>query len=430
MHRTIPMLTVMTVAFLFTMTGCKTTPASDQSIKQTKPISVGAQPSYERMTHENLNSILWMQTSPEYQITCQTMFNIARNALDKAIQDPKWTAALEQKGTYQSLPPAIILDIDDTVLDNSQFYGRLIKDNKGYDFNLWKEWVALSVAPPIPGAADFVFYAAGKGVEIFYITNRDAEMETDTRRNLSRLGVNLPIGEDTVLMNGEKPGWTSDKSSRRAAIAEKYRILLLIGDDMGDFIPGVKEPLDKRSKILAKYHSQWGRSWFLIPNPGSGSWEAALYAYNTTLSDTEILRKKFDAIRSFGGQAEKAVKIEPPTVIPDMTVTFSGNKCTLDGPAKVYPGKLTISLEIKEKGFPSYGLFLATFDQGKSMQDLVNWVSLDQPPWVHEVDAKIVTPGSAVMMSPVVSEGPLYLICFGFSPDTVIGRLGPVEVIK
>ena len=231
-------------------------------------------------------------------------------------------------------------------------------------------------------------------------------------------------------MNGEEPGWTSDKSSRRRAIAKSYRILLLVGDDLGDFVPGAKDTPENRLTLAAKYRAQWGRRWFLLPNPLSGTWELALYGNDPGMTDTEILEKKLRAVKYFGEPAAQTATPVNSGSVPDVTVTFRGDKCTYGGPDKVYAGRLTVGLSVIEKKFTSYGLFMAILDPDKTMQDLKNWPSLDQPPWMHTVDAKTVTPGYPTSLSVLVTEGPLYLICFGFDPETIIGQLGPIEVVK
>lgn len=231
-------------------------------------------------------------------------------------------------------------------------------------------------------------------------------------------------------MNGEEPGWTSDKSSRRRAIAKSYRILLLVGDDLGDFVPGAQDTPENRLKLVAKYRSQWGRGWFLLPNPLSGTWESALYGYNSSMTDAEILEKKLTAVRYFGEPAEQTADPLDSSIVPDLTVTFRGDKCSYEGPEKVYTGWLIVGLSVEEKKFTSYGLFMATLNPDKTMQDLKNWPSLEQPPWVHRVVAKTVTPGDPTSLSVLVTEGPLYLVCFGFNPDTIIGVLGPIEVVR
>ncbi|HEY0894700.1 MAG TPA: HAD family acid phosphatase, partial [Cellvibrio sp.] len=113
-----------------------------------------AQPTYER-----LNAVLWMQTSAEYYALTQSAYTQATSMLGKGLADKNWTAAQEQSGDYQNLPPAIILDIDETVLDNSPFQAQLIKDNAIFTQEAWDKWTQLASAQPLPGAKAFLDFA-------------------------------------------------------------------------------------------------------------------------------------------------------------------------------------------------------------------------------------------------------------------------------
>src|SRR6187401_1865157 len=64
--------------------------------------------------HENLNAVLWVQTALEYEASALQAYRLAALQLDAALADPSWTAATEQKGDASKLPPAVILDIDET----------------------------------------------------------------------------------------------------------------------------------------------------------------------------------------------------------------------------------------------------------------------------------------------------------------------------
>ena len=74
-----------------------------------------------RSTHESLHGVLWMQRSAEYKALCFQAYQLANAQLRIAVNDKNWTAALEQLGNYKNLPPAVILDVDETVLDNSPY---------------------------------------------------------------------------------------------------------------------------------------------------------------------------------------------------------------------------------------------------------------------------------------------------------------------
>ena len=227
--------------------------------------------------HENLNATLWVQTALEYEATTLQAYRLAQIQLDAALADPAWTAAIEQKGDPSRLPPAVIVDVDETVLDNSYYQARMIRDNTAYSTATWDPWVLERKATAIPGATEFARYAAGKGVTVFYVTNRTANLEEATRANL--VAEQFPVSEsvDTVLTRGERPEWSgSAKGPRRASIAERYRILLLVGDDLGDFVIDASGTIAERRERTAPHEDWWGRRWIMLPNPTYGSWERAI----------------------------------------------------------------------------------------------------------------------------------------------------------
>lgn len=193
----------------------------------------------------------------------------------------------------------MILDIDETVLDNSPFQARLAANRSAYDENVWKAWVEKAAAEGLPGVKDFLNEAQRRSVRVFYITNRDVTQEVKTVTNLRALG--LPVDEtgDQVLSKNEMPGWGSEKASRRAFVAQKHRVLLLIGDDLGDFAPGARTTPEARMKIARAHSAMWSRRWFLLPNPLYGSWESALYGHDFSMKDDEVLRRKFELLRAF-----------------------------------------------------------------------------------------------------------------------------------
>jgi 5'-nucleotidase (lipoprotein e(P4) family) len=261
------------------------------------PVLLSAQQT-ARDAHELLNATLWVQTSAEHHALCETIFKAAAASLDAALRDPALTAAVEQTGAYGTLPPAVVVDIDETILDNSAFAGRLVVDRGPFDNKVWSDWVARAAAPALPGAVAFLRHAADKGVIVFYVTNRGADQEAATRANLAGLGLDLPQNVDTVLMSRERPDWSSDKASRRAAVAQTHRILLLLGDDLGDFVAGARSDPDTRAAIARQYADYWGSRWFILPNPMNGSWETALYGHQFP-PDAEVLRQKLARVRSF-----------------------------------------------------------------------------------------------------------------------------------
>lgn len=249
-----------------------------------------------RDTHERLHGVLWIQNSAEYQALSAMTYQRATEALDNALHDRNWTAAMEQTGAFQNLPPAVILDLDETVLDNSPFEGRLIKDRTPFNRSKWDQWVAEANAQALPGAVQFIIEAQKRDITILFVTNRRAEHEISTRLNLEKLGIILRTDIDAILSEGEAlHNWPADKSSRRQYLTDRYRILLLIGDDLGDFVSGAMDTPTNRIRIAQQHMSRWGRSWFLIPNPIYGSWEASLYPRG--LPDDVIIQSKRSLVR-------------------------------------------------------------------------------------------------------------------------------------
>ncbi|MEP7362554.1 MAG: HAD family acid phosphatase [Acidobacteriota bacterium] len=250
-------------------------------------------------THEKLVPTLWVQTSVEWPAAAVQAYRNAKLSLDQALKNKKSSAAVEQTAHFAKLPPAIILDIDETVLDNSPGQARQVMGKTGFVPAEWDRWVSEAAAREIPGAAEFCQYAASKKVTVFYVSNRDAKAEEPTRRNLKERGFPLSDSVDTVLLRGEKPEWAaSEKSPRRQFIAEKYRILMLIGDDLGDFLPNIRTTVEKRRELAAAQAARWGRDWIMIPNPGYGSWESALQEPERPATGLEQLWKKESWLRT------------------------------------------------------------------------------------------------------------------------------------
>ena len=226
---------------------------------------------------QSLLAVLFKRTSAEFKANTFQVYSSAQKNIDKALEDKSWTAVLDQSDNYQSLPPAIILDIDETVLDNSEHQVRSIKNGTSYPIG-WKEWVSEETAGALPGVKDYLSYANDRGIKIFYVTNRTHDLEEYTRNNIKALGLPFDNDIDVLLMKNEK-GWTSDKTSRRDLIKKDFRVIQIFGDQLDDFIP-LKETassVKSRKDLIDKYANMWGEKWFMIINPMYGEWEEAIY---------------------------------------------------------------------------------------------------------------------------------------------------------
>lgn len=227
-------------------------------------------------SNNTLYSTLWIQTAAEYEALSYQAYNTSAALLETALEDSTWTASLEQEGDFENLPPAIILDLDETALDNSFYEARGIVDQSGFDPDTWNAWVNEQEAEAIKGAVELTRQAHDQGISVFYITNRDAAVQQATEQNLKDLG--FPVAEGSVMSNGGQPDWTSAKTERRSLVSANHRVLMLFGDDLNDFLPARDISIEERKEKVEEYKNHWGVKWFVLPNPNYGSWERALYS--------------------------------------------------------------------------------------------------------------------------------------------------------
>ena len=257
---------------------------------------VTAAQAQEPAANDGTNATYWMQNAVEYKATTQALYELAKLRLNQALGDPSWTAALEQGANYEKKPAAVILDVDETVLDNSEYQAWIVENGEHYSSKTWAPFVNTETSRPIPGSLDFIKYAAAREVAVFYVSNRKAPEEEATRNNLLKFGYPIDDMEDRVLLRGEIEAWGSDKGTRRAAVAEKYRIVLMIGDNLGDFVDNVDVSEEERAKLYQDNAARWGRDWIMLPNPSYGSWEGASFGFDWGAPDTEKRQMKFDTM--------------------------------------------------------------------------------------------------------------------------------------
>ena len=236
--------------------------------------------------HEMLNATLWAQSSAEYEAVTRQVYRVARANLDLALADPQWRAALEQTGDTTGLPPAILLDLDETILDNTSYEVRIIRRLGKYSRASFADWCREIDAPAIPGAKEFLDYAAERNVAVFYYSARRENLRDCTSRNLHALQFPFPDESRLFLNNG------TSKAAYRARITANYRILLLVGDNLQDFVDGSRMDPARRRDLARTYAERWGREWIVLPNPMYGHWESSCYDYDYQLTRGEQLRLK------------------------------------------------------------------------------------------------------------------------------------------
>lgn len=247
---------------------------------------------------DQLYALAWMQSSNEYQAIvagtyaqakAQLVGLVSQRALGGALAQTS-TPTIPTTGRNALVPPervhdapdeplAIVVDVDETVLDNTPYQATLVLEDKVYDDASWDAWCNLRAAKAMPGAVEFAQFAAHNGITMFYVTNRKSHLRDATADNLREQG--FPVADDNsnVMPRDDARGWTKDKGSRRSLIDEKYRVVMMLGDNLGDFLDGVYADNPTRTRIAAPAQAWWGERWFMLPNPDYGSWVDAVTKY-------------------------------------------------------------------------------------------------------------------------------------------------------
>ena len=219
--------------------------------------------------------LLWMRTSAEYRALAYQGYNVAMNAVKMAVTDP----------SHQRKPLAIVLDADETVVDNTKLMGESIANGNGrFDAPWWRQAVHQGKSQAMPGAVEFLNEVHKQGVEIFYVSNRYAPVNLDvTIQNFKELGF-PSVDKDHVLLF-EKD---SDKQPRFDMIAKKYYVVVYMGDNAGDFPIGTKgKTLAERNGIIDAHKEDFGTTFVVFPNPAYGSWVSLLAKGYQNLSPEE-----------------------------------------------------------------------------------------------------------------------------------------------
>jgi 5'-nucleotidase (lipoprotein e(P4) family) len=216
----------------------------------------------------------------------QAMFYQGYNIAKKSLLD-------KLKNTENNKPKAVILDIDETVLDNSPVEAMQIINNLPFSDSLWVSWIKKASAEPLPGALDFIKFSDSLGVEVFYVSNRNYKDEyLPTLINLSQKGLPFADSLHVILKRN-----ISSKEIRRNSIEEKYDVVLLIGDNLADF----DEVFDIRGEDLGfgavkSNERRFGTDFIVLPNPMYGPW------INSAIRNQDGINmrdKQVNALKSF-----------------------------------------------------------------------------------------------------------------------------------
>jgi len=238
-----------------------------------------------------VSAVLYMQKAAEFRALAYQAFNIARMQLD-ADFDKKTLKRLPK--AERKMTRAVVVDVDETVLDNSPHQAELIKNRMPFTNSIWTAWVNRRQAKAIPGAVEFLKYANSKGVRVFYVSNRNEAEKQGTIDNLKAVGF-PDVSEETVLVRATESG----KEARRQSITAKHRIVLLMGDNLNDLSNVFeRKSVDERFAEVDKIRELFGRKYIVLPNAMYGDWESAIYEYGR-LSEVEKTAKRANALESY-----------------------------------------------------------------------------------------------------------------------------------
>lgn len=251
-------------------------------------VAASQQPAPKSDLEYQTGGVLYTQKAAEYRALAYQAYNLARLRLD---------ADLEKKNvkklpkTERKRPRAIIVDIDETVLDNSPANAKGIITGRPFNTTDWYAWTEMRKAKRVPGAVEFLNYAVSKGVKIFYVSNRDEVQKAATIDNLQKAGF-----RDVSPLNVMLRDKDSSKDPRRAAVSAQYRIVMLIGDNLDDF-SGLfeRKSTAERYAETEKAHDDWGRKFIVLPNAMYGTWENAIYEYQR-LTEAQKAEKRAAAL--------------------------------------------------------------------------------------------------------------------------------------
>jgi acid phosphatase len=240
-----------------------------------------AQYKAEEPANRSLDATLYVQTAAEYRASCYQAYNLATARLDA-----------KRKTETPAKPFAVIMDLDETVLDNSPFQAMLLQNSLAWNKGLWAAWEEKHSGDvrAIPGAKEFIDQAKAWGIEVFYVSNRNVNFKQQAMDVLKALGV-PPKDEDHLKLADPKVPNSSDKTARFNQVRDSYTVLLYLGDNLRDFddqlgfgdiskvpdgeLDGVIQA--RKAKVDNKAaHDRLGDDWIILPNPTYGEWKAPL----------------------------------------------------------------------------------------------------------------------------------------------------------
>lgn len=216
--------------------------------------------------HEHwVTAMTWQRCAPEYKALCYQAFNAASMSLSRQ---------LARSQTEMNRPWAVVVDIDDTLFDTSDFTLSLMARHQPFTVGAWHAWTAAHPSRLVPGGLEFCRYAHERGVEVHYLSNRDVVQKADTLRELRRW--NFPFADEAHLWLRNH---TSSKRARRQEIQKTHRVAVFIGDALADLDHKFE---DNPEEHVRSARHEFGQRFVALPNPVYGPWNQNHHALPRT----------------------------------------------------------------------------------------------------------------------------------------------------
>lgn len=277
------------VIIVITLGGCR---RSDKG--EDKGHAGTAKPAQEEvLAQKNCDSIyskeymvlgtLYQQQAAECRALCYQAYNMGKILID---------ADLKDKSVDKHR--IVVLDIDETVLDNSPYEAECIIENFNYPDH-WDEWCLKASAKAIPGSLNFLSYARDCGISVFYITNRKEHLKDATIENLKNLGFPQADADHVIMRTTE-----NSKEARRVSLSDKYHISLLFGDNLEDFSDVFEAKSNSgRATATDNLQKEFGKRFIVLPNSMYGEWETAIYQSDKKMPDSLKFMNRRKALQGF-----------------------------------------------------------------------------------------------------------------------------------
>ncbi|HZK06628.1 MAG TPA: 5'-nucleotidase, lipoprotein e(P4) family [Bacteroidales bacterium] len=231
-----------------------------------------------------LAATLYQQQAAEFRALCYQAYNIAHSNMNAIYDTATDLSRL-----------AIVMDLDETVLDNSAYEAQIILDSLAYPHG-WDEWMYAASAKALPGAVDFIKSVEAKGVHVFYITNRREKYREATIENLKKLDI-APLDSSYLMLRLEQ----STKEPRRLKVLENYQIVMLFGDNLVDFAKAFDGPQSssRRAEVTDSLRDAFGNRFIVFPNVMYGDWLNAITDNDHSFSPQQKLEKYKAVLEGF-----------------------------------------------------------------------------------------------------------------------------------